>query len=128
VISGSVIRVCVCVDSRRPELELEALIKRHFTKVEYFKGSIMSTRDIERVKVTHPSVPFARWRYVRLAVSYTFDRGQHGRLCPCPSANSKGRIVSRRDTSEITTIRRYTNMCIIIIIVIFIAHELGLSN
>jgi len=41
----------VCVVSRRPELELEALIKRHFTKVEFFKGSIMNTRDIERVKV-----------------------------------------------------------------------------
>jgi len=41
----------MCVDSKRPELELEALLKRNFTKVEFFKGSIMNTRDIERVKV-----------------------------------------------------------------------------
>ena len=41
----------MCIRSKRPELELEALFKRHFTKVEFFKGSIMSTRDIERVKV-----------------------------------------------------------------------------
>jgi len=37
---------------KRPELELEALLKRNFTKVVFFKGSIMNTRDIERVKVT----------------------------------------------------------------------------
>ena len=37
--------------SKTPALELEALFKRHFTQVVFFKGTAMSTRDLERVKV-----------------------------------------------------------------------------
>jgi len=36
------------------------------------------------------SVPFARWRYTRVAVSNTFDRGQHARLCLHPHVVSGG--------------------------------------
>ena len=43
---------CIFLESRTPDLELEALFKRHFTHVEFFKGSVMSTRDLERVKVS----------------------------------------------------------------------------
>ncbi|XP_022242664.1 calcium-activated potassium channel slowpoke-like [Limulus polyphemus] len=34
-----------------PDLELEGLIKRHFTTVEFFQGSVMNTIDLQRVKV-----------------------------------------------------------------------------
>ena len=43
---------CIFLENRAPDLELNALFKRHFTHVEYFKGTIMSTRDLERVKVS----------------------------------------------------------------------------
>ena len=35
-----------------PGLELEGLLKRHFTQVEYFWGSVMDATDLERVKVS----------------------------------------------------------------------------
>lgn len=40
------------VDSRVvPDLELEGLFKRHFTKVEFFTGTVMDSLDLSRVKV-----------------------------------------------------------------------------
>ena len=35
-----------------PDLELEGLLKRHFTQVEYFQGSVMDANDLERVRVS----------------------------------------------------------------------------
>ncbi|CAI4223381.1 unnamed protein product [Auanema sp. JU1783] len=35
-----------------PDLELEGLFKRHFTKVEFFTGTVMDSLDLSRVKVT----------------------------------------------------------------------------
>jgi potassium large conductance calcium-activated channel subfamily M alpha protein 1 len=40
-----------CHFSQPPDLELEGLIKRHFTKVQFFQGSCMDTVDLARVKV-----------------------------------------------------------------------------
>ena len=37
--------------SKSPDLELEALFKRHFTQVVFYKGTAMSTRDLQRTKV-----------------------------------------------------------------------------
>ncbi|KFD54423.1 hypothetical protein M514_04766 [Trichuris suis] len=34
-----------------PDLELEGLFKRHFTKVEFFQGTVMDSVDLTRVKV-----------------------------------------------------------------------------
>ncbi|XP_048842603.1 calcium-activated potassium channel subunit alpha-1-like isoform X11 [Brienomyrus brachyistius] len=34
-----------------PNLELEALFKRHFTQVEFFQGSVLSPIDLARVKI-----------------------------------------------------------------------------
>ena len=39
------------VSRKPPDLELEGLFKRHFTTVKFFQGSIMSTPDLQRVKV-----------------------------------------------------------------------------
>ncbi|XP_070187929.1 calcium-activated potassium channel slowpoke-like isoform X2 [Littorina saxatilis] len=36
-----------------PDLELEGLLKRHFTQVEYFQGSVMDANDLERVRIRH---------------------------------------------------------------------------
>jgi len=33
-------------------LELEGLLKRHFTQVEFFQGTVMDANDLERVKVS----------------------------------------------------------------------------
>lgn len=35
-----------------PNLELEALFKRHFTQVEFYQGSVLNPHDLARVKVT----------------------------------------------------------------------------
>ncbi|CAD5125529.1 DgyrCDS13736 [Dimorphilus gyrociliatus] len=42
---------CLFLDSKNPDLELEALFKRHFTQVCFFKGSPLNTNDLERVKL-----------------------------------------------------------------------------
>ena len=43
-----------CISRKPPDLELEGLFKRHFTTVKFYQGSIMSTPDLQRVKVhTH---------------------------------------------------------------------------
>ncbi|KRZ15054.1 Calcium-activated potassium channel slo-1 [Trichinella zimbabwensis] len=34
-----------------PDLELEGLFKRHFTKVEFFQGTVMDSVDLTRVKI-----------------------------------------------------------------------------
>ena len=34
-----------------PNLELEALFKRHFTQVEFFEGSVLNSNDLARVKM-----------------------------------------------------------------------------
>lgn len=44
---------CVLHDAFRkePDLELEGLLKRHYTTVEFFQGTMMNAVDLERVKV-----------------------------------------------------------------------------
>lgn len=37
---------------KEPDLELEGLLKRHYTTVEFFQGTMMNAVDLERVKVT----------------------------------------------------------------------------
>merc|ERR1712223_2384443 len=41
----------VFLHRKPPDLELEGLFKRHFTTVKFYQGSIMSTPDLQRVKV-----------------------------------------------------------------------------
>ncbi|XP_067139806.1 calcium-activated potassium channel slowpoke-like isoform X3 [Centruroides vittatus] len=41
----------VFLHRKPPDLELEGLIKRHFTTVEFFQGTVMSPIDLQRVKV-----------------------------------------------------------------------------
>ena len=42
----------VLLDKQTPSLELQALMKRHFTKVQFFRGTVMNSRDLCRVKVS----------------------------------------------------------------------------
>lgn len=42
---------------KEPDLELEGLLKRHYTTVEFFQGTMMNAVDLERVKV-HPFKSF----------------------------------------------------------------------
>lgn len=50
-----------------PDLELEGLFKRHFTTVKFYQGSIMSTPDLQRVKVhTKKDKKFAQKHYHHL--------------------------------------------------------------
>ncbi|XP_067937566.1 calcium-activated potassium channel slowpoke-like isoform X2 [Watersipora subatra] len=39
----------IFLDKRMPHLDLEGLFKRHFTRVEFFLGSVMDANDLERV-------------------------------------------------------------------------------
>eukprot|EP00095_Tigriopus_kingsejongensis_P012697 maker-scaffold22_size673200-snap-gene-5.41 protein:Tk12697 transcript:maker-scaffold22_size673200-snap-gene-5.41-mRNA-1 annotation:"large conductance calcium-activated potassium channel splice variant l37" len=41
----------VFLHRKPPDLELEGLFKRHFTTVKFYQGSIMSTPDLQRIKV-----------------------------------------------------------------------------
>ncbi len=40
-----------CTNRKEPDLELEGLLKRHYTTVKFFQGSMMNAVDLERVKV-----------------------------------------------------------------------------
>ena len=37
---------------KEPDLELEGLLKRHYTTVKFFQGTMMNAVDLERVKVS----------------------------------------------------------------------------
>lgn len=39
------------INSIPPNLELEALFKRHFTQVEFFEGSVLNSNDLSRIKM-----------------------------------------------------------------------------
>ncbi|XP_052820332.1 calcium-activated potassium channel slowpoke-like isoform X3 [Mya arenaria] len=41
----------IFVHKALPDLELEGLLKRHFTQVEFFQGTVMDAIDLERVKI-----------------------------------------------------------------------------
>ncbi|XP_046576141.1 calcium-activated potassium channel slowpoke-like isoform X4 [Haliotis rubra] len=41
----------VFIHKMLPDLELEGLLKRHFTQVEFFQGTVMDANDLERVKI-----------------------------------------------------------------------------
>ncbi|XP_063713321.1 calcium-activated potassium channel subunit alpha-1-like isoform X2 [Symsagittifera roscoffensis] len=43
--------VIVFIHQSAPDLDLQALFKRHFTQMEFFQGSVMNTKDLERVKI-----------------------------------------------------------------------------
>lgn len=49
----------VFLHRKPPDLELEGLIKRHFTTVEFFQGSVMNSIDLQRVKVEQADGKFA---------------------------------------------------------------------
>lgn len=44
-------RILIIVISKEPDLELEGLLKRHYTTVAFFQGTMMNAVDLERVKV-----------------------------------------------------------------------------
>ena len=50
----------------------------------------LSVRPSVRLSRLRFSLSFARWRHTRSAVSYAFERGQHGWLCPHLNAVSRG--------------------------------------
>jgi hypothetical protein len=68
----------VCAFGRKePDLELEGLLKRHYTTVKFFQGSMMNAVDLERVKVnTHwpsPTVKDGIWFFVnQYLASHTY--------------------------------------------------------
>ncbi|XP_038047113.1 calcium-activated potassium channel slowpoke-like isoform X2 [Patiria miniata] len=41
----------VLLDTTDPDLELQALFRRHFTKLRYFQGSVFNPADLQRVKL-----------------------------------------------------------------------------
>lgn len=56
----------VWIFSKEPDLELEGLLKRHYTTVAFFQGTMMNAVDLERVKV--PTVNYS----ARLAKYYSY--------------------------------------------------------
>lgn len=53
--------------SKEPDLELEGLLKRHYTTVAFFQGTMMNAVDLERVKVPQPnSARFANHYYTTI--------------------------------------------------------------
>lgn len=51
-------KICNNHDNNRkePDLELEGLLKRHYTTVAFFQGTMMNAVDLERVKVLSNSL------------------------------------------------------------------------
>ena len=43
--------MCNNDNRKEPDLELEGLLKRHYTTVAFFQGTMMNAVDLERVKV-----------------------------------------------------------------------------
>ncbi|CAF3689883.1 unnamed protein product [Adineta steineri] len=41
----------VIMDKKTPDIEMEALLKRYYTKLQYFVGSIMNVVDLQRIQV-----------------------------------------------------------------------------
>jgi potassium large conductance calcium-activated channel subfamily M alpha protein 1 len=41
----------VIIDRQTPDIELEALFKRYYTKLQYFIGSVMNIVDLQRIQV-----------------------------------------------------------------------------
>ncbi|CAF0949052.1 unnamed protein product [Adineta ricciae] len=41
----------IIMDMKTPDLEMEALLKRYYTKLHYFIGSIMNVTDLQRIQV-----------------------------------------------------------------------------
>ncbi|ELU08381.1 hypothetical protein CAPTEDRAFT_138076 [Capitella teleta] len=41
----------VLMNRKEPDLELEGLLKRHFTQVEFFQGTVMDANDLHRVNI-----------------------------------------------------------------------------
>lgn len=52
-----------------PNLELEALFKRHFTQVEFYQGSVLNPHDLARVKVR---VSF-KWNQRQVTVLHVYE-------------------------------------------------------
>lgn len=44
---------------KEPDLELEGLLKRHYTTVAFFQGTMMNAVDLERVKVSVSRIALA---------------------------------------------------------------------
>lgn len=62
---------------KEPDLELEGLLKRHYTTVEFFQGTMMNAVDLERVKVPtrNLSKNFSPWIvccYISLFLTATY--------------------------------------------------------
>lgn len=54
---------------KEPDLELEGLLKRHYTTVEFFQGTMMNAVDLERVKVrVRPNSAGIRYRTAVLSL------------------------------------------------------------
>ncbi|CAF0908028.1 unnamed protein product [Adineta steineri] len=41
----------VIINKKTPEIEMEALLKRYYTKVQYFVGTVMNVADLHRIQV-----------------------------------------------------------------------------
>jgi hypothetical protein len=41
----------VIIDKQTPDIELETLFKRYYTKLQYFIGSVMNIVDLQRIQV-----------------------------------------------------------------------------
>lgn len=70
----------LCVICRKePDLELEGLLKRHYTTVEFFQGTMMNAVDLERVKVNKPTLnPDSYYRTIFFFIfSYRFVLSFH---------------------------------------------------
>ena len=59
-----------------PDLELEGLLKRHFTQVEFFQGTVMDANDLERVKVS--TVNFLNFGTLKMFAVFTLKFKQRG--------------------------------------------------
>ncbi|KAL1228595.1 Calcium-activated potassium channel [Trichinella spiralis] len=100
-----------------PDLELEGLFKRHFTKVEFFQGTVMDSVDLTRVKIDEADACLV------LANKYS----------PDPDAEDAAnimRVISIKNYSAdirvIVQLMQYHNKVIIVLFVLFFWYFCGI--
>ncbi len=62
---------------KRPEIEMEALLKRYYTKVQYFVGSVMNIADLHRVQVYLKSLTIKKRKSFFLSFILRLIKLQH---------------------------------------------------
>ena len=55
-----VLTLLIFVQRKIPDIEMEAILKRYYAKLQYFVGSIMNIADLQRLQVCEFSLIYSK--------------------------------------------------------------------